>query len=297
MGTQLTSRIVRRLSAGKGLLEGPRYDPALGLVFSDARLGGVHCLRDDGSQVTLVPHRRGIGGIALHADGGFVVSGRNVAYKRDADTHTVVLLDQDPAARRNGFNDLTTDERGRVYVGSLGEVAIDNDKDPGRIPGGVYLIETDGSAREVAAGIRLVNGMALSPDGTRLYVSDSLRPAVLAYDVDAETGDLGEETTFVAFEKGAPDGMALSDDGLVWIALAFTGSVVAHAPDGSLAAWLELPAPMVTSLTFGGPDRSTLFVTTGVEGDDDPADAAIYSAEVPFRGLDVARARTPTTAA
>jgi gluconolactonase len=297
MGAQLTSRVVRRITAGKGLLEGPRYDPALGLVFSDARRGGVHCLRDDGSLITLVHHRRGIGGIALHADGGFVVSGRNVAYKRDADTPTVVLLDQDPAVQRNGFNDLTTDARGRVYVGSLGEVAIDNDKDPDRIPGGVYLIDTDGSARQVAAGISLVNGMALSPDGSRLYVSDSLRPAVLAYDVDAETGDLGEETTFVAFGDGAPDGMALSDDGLVWIALAFTGSVVAHAPDGSLVARLEVPTRMVTSLTFGGPDGSTLFVTTGAEGDEDPADAAIYSADVPFRGLEVARARTPTAAA
>jgi len=296
MGTQLTSDVVRRHTAGKGLLEGPRYDPALGLVFSDARLGGVHCLGDDGSLTTLVPHRRGIGGIALHADGGFVVSGRNVAYKRDADAPTVVLLDQDPAVERNGFNDLTTDAQGRIYVGSLGEVAIDNDKNPGRIPGGVYLIDTDGSARQVAAGISLVNGMGLSPDGSRLYVSDSLRPAVFAYDVDAETGDLGEETTFVAFEDGAPDGMALSDDGLVWVALAFTGSVVAYAPDGSLVARLEIPTRMVTSLTFGGRDASTLFVTTGAESEDDPADAAIYSAEVPFRGLGVARARTPTTA-
>jgi hypothetical protein len=37
MGAQLTSRVVRRITAGKGLLEGSRYDPALALVFSDAR--------------------------------------------------------------------------------------------------------------------------------------------------------------------------------------------------------------------------------------------------------------------
>jgi gluconolactonase len=292
MEAMITSSVVRRHGAGKGLLEAPRYDPALGLVFSDARLGGVHCLRDDGSVRTLIPHRRGIGGIALHADGGFVVSGRNLAYKRDAEAPTEVLLDQDPAVRRNGFNDLTVDHAGRVYVGSVGEVAIDNTDNPDRIPGGVYLVETDGAAREVASGIKLVNGMALSPDGSRLYVSDSMMPAVLAFDVDRETGDLGAPSVFVAFETGAPDGMALSEDGLVWIALAFTGTVVAYAPDGSLAATLAIGDPLVTSLAFGGPDLTTLFVTTGTQGPDDPVDAAIFSAEVPFRGLEVARART-----
>ena len=196
MGAQLTSRVVRRITAGKGLLEGPRYDPALGLVFSDARGGGVHCLRDDGSVTTLLHHRRGIGGIALHARGGFVVSGRNVAYKRDGEAPTVVLLDQDPDVRRNGFNDLTTDVRGRVYVGSLGEVAIDNDSNPDRIPGGVYLIDTDGSARQVADGISLVDGMALSPTARPLCLGLA-RSAVSP--TTRRAGDL--------IVRRAPDGM------------------------------------------------------------------------------------------
>jgi xylono-1,5-lactonase len=293
MPTELVTDVVLRHTAGKGLLEAPRYDDALGLVFSDARQGGIHRLADDGSVDTLVHHRRGIGGIALHERGGFVVGGRNVAYKRDDETPTVELLGQDPDVRRNGFNDLTTDARGRVYVGSLGEVAIDNDKNPGRVPGGIELLDLDGSSRRVADGISLVNGMGLSTDGRRLYVSDSLRPAVLAYDVDPETGDLGPETTFFAFDEGAPDGLALSDDGLVWVALARTGTVVALAPDGTVAARLEVPVPLVTSVAFGGPDRATLFITTGAEGDDDPADAAVYAAAVPYRGLPVPPARVP----
>jgi gluconolactonase len=293
MATDLAIDVVLRHTAGKGLLEAPRYDDALGLVFSDARNGGVHRLADDGNVTTLLHHRRGIGGIALHERGGFVVGGRNVAYKRDDATPTVELLGQDPAVRRNGFNDLTTDARGRVYVGSLGEVAIDNDKNPARVPGGVEVLDLDGSSRRVADGLKLANGMGLSPDGRRLYVSDSLRPAVLAYDVDPQTGDLGAETTFFTFDEGAPDGLALSDDGLVWVALARTGRVVALAPDATVAARLDVPVPLVTSVAFGGRDRTTLFITTGAEGDDDPADAAIYAAEVPYRGLPVPRARVP----
>jgi gluconolactonase len=297
MSTRITTDVVCLHVSGKGLLEAPCWHPDLGLVFSDARFGGVHRLAENGGVETVIPHRKGIGGMALHADGGFVISGRNLAYKRDAEAPTVELLGQDPAVQRNGFNDLTTDPRGRVYVGSVGEVAIDNDKKPDRVPGGLYVVDTDGSARQVAGGISLVNGMRVSPDGARLYVSDSLRPAVLAYDIDPETGELGDESVFVAFDEGAPDGMAMSEDGLVWIALAFTGTVVAYAPDGTLAATVELPVPMVTSVLFGGPDRSTLFVTTGAESDDDPHDAAVYAVEVPYRGLEPTPARTPTAVA
>jgi gluconolactonase len=292
MGTAITAEVVREHAAGKGLLEAPCYDAARGMLFSDARQGGVHCLAQDGTVETVWAHRKGIGGMALHGDGGLVVSGRNVAYRRDQASPTVALLDQDPAVLRNGFNDLTVDATGRVYVGSVGEVAMDSATGGDRIPGGVYVIDTDGSAREVASGISMVNGMGFSPDGTRLYVSDSMRPAVLAFDVDPDTGDLGEPAVFAAFEEGAPDGMAISDDGLVWIALAFTGKVVAYAPDGALAATLAVPDRWVTSVAFGGPDLRTLYVTTAAHGEDDLADAALYSAEVPHRGLPVPLART-----
>lgn len=285
--------VVCRHAGGKGLFEAPCYIAGIGLVFSDARAGGVFVLRDAGDVRPLLAHRRGIGGIAIHEQGGYIVTGRNLAYKRDDLSSTVVLLDQDPAVDRNGFNDLTTDTTGRVYVGFLGEVAIDNDQDPSRLPGGVYLIDLDGSGREVVRGIALVNGMALSPTGTSFYVSDSTAQTVLVYDVDRATGLLGEPSVLAKFDSGAPDGMAVSDDGRIWVALARTGRVHALRPDGSTDYVLELPVPLVTSLAFGGTNGSTLFVTTGAEDDDDPHDAAIFSAELDgVTGLPVCAART-----
>ena len=84
---------MQRLSQGYGLVEGPTVEPDGSLVFSDVVRGGVHRLRPDGSVEVVVEHRRGVGGIALHADGGHVVSGRNVSWKRG--TETVVLLDRE----------------------------------------------------------------------------------------------------------------------------------------------------------------------------------------------------------
>ena len=107
---------MERLASGFGLVEGPTLDPDGSLVFSDVPGGGVHRLRPDGAVEEVIPHRRGIGGIARHADGGYVISGRNVSWKR-ADGETTVLLDREHEGM--SFNDLTADPDGRIYVGSL----------------------------------------------------------------------------------------------------------------------------------------------------------------------------------
>src|SRR5581483_7554310 len=90
------------LLTGYGLIEAPVWD-GTGLVFSDVSNGGLHLLGPDGEVTTVVAHRRGIGGAAPHADGGYVISGRNVAWKSgDA---TSVLFAGDPANPPKGFND------------------------------------------------------------------------------------------------------------------------------------------------------------------------------------------------
>ena len=61
--------MLETLASGYGLLEGPRVDAADNLYFSDIPNGGVYCRSPKGEVTTVVPRRRGVGGIALHADG------------------------------------------------------------------------------------------------------------------------------------------------------------------------------------------------------------------------------------
>lgn len=280
----------------RGLFEGPRYLPGLGLVFADARNGGVLRLGDGGTVEPVVEHRRGIGGLVPHQDGGFVVTGRNVAHKPSTG-ETVVLLDRDFSVHRVGFNDLTTDAMGRVYVGALGVVATEaNLDDPNLPPGSLYLIDTDGSSRIVAEDIRLTNGVAPSPDGRRLYLSDSGRRTVFRFDVDATTGDLGNRQAFLENTDGVPDGIAIAEDGSVWVAHAYAGKVARYAPDSRLIESIGLPVEMVTSLCFGGEDLRTLFIVTGVENADVGGDAFVYALDVDVAGAPVSMAATPTTA-
>src|SRR4030095_483848 len=95
---------MEKLAEGYGLIEGPVWDARRGLLFSDVPNGGVYCLGAGGQVTTVVEHRRGIGGMALHADGGLIVSGRNVAYKGPARPETVPLLDREGGGGLGGVH-------------------------------------------------------------------------------------------------------------------------------------------------------------------------------------------------
>lgn len=281
---------MQKLAEGYGLIEGPVWDPARGLLFSDVILGGVYCLAADGSVSTVFEHRRGIGGMALHEAGGLVVSGRNVAYKPFSGGETVTLLDSNPDHGNVGYNDLTTDSAGRVYAGSLGSSPVFADGRPPS-PGWLHKIDLDGSSEVVARGIELTNGLGFSPDGRTLYHADSRAHTIWHYDV--LEGRLSEKRPFARTSEsdGVPDGLALDQDGRIWVALARGGAVAVYEPDGELRERLVVPLPMATSVCFGGLDLRDLYIVTGSDGAPSERAGSIFRVRVDTPGLPVAPAR------
>lgn len=279
-----TAVIEEPLVRGYGLIEGPVWDEARGLLFSDVLGGGVFCLAADGTVSTVFPHRKGIGGMALHAAGGLVVSGRNISLKPFDGGPTRLILDRDPDAGNVGYNDLTTDAAGRIYAGSLGNSPVfDDDRVPAA--GDLYLIELDGRARKVAEDVRLTNGLGFSPDGRILYHSDTYRRTVFQYAV-ATDGSLGEKRPFHRHAQGLPDGLAVAEDGSVWVALAGGGhGVDVIDPDGSRRMQIRIADPMCTSLCFGGDDLRDVYIVSG--SDDAPSDrhGAIYRYRAEVAGV------------
>lgn len=277
------------LATGYGLVEGPVWDAARGLLFSDVLFGGVYCLDREGRVSTVFEHRRGIGGMALHEAGGLVVSGRNVSFKAFSGGPTQLLLDSDPQADNVGYNDLTTDAAGRVYVGSLGSSPVFEDGRP-PLPGKLHRIDLDGSSQVVAEGIELTNGLGFSPDETRLYHSDSRAQTVWCYDV-LEEGLLSEKRSFAGIDSGSPDGLAVAADGSVWVALAGGSGVAVFESDGRRRRFVEIPLPMVTSVCFGGDDLHDLYVVTGSRGADNERAGSVFRVSVDVPGLPLAVAR------
>jgi sugar lactone lactonase YvrE len=271
---------MERIAAGWYLAEAPVAAPGGRLFFSDALGGGVYRWSPDTAEVeTVLPTRRGIGGMALHADGGLVVSGRDISRLTPAG-ETTPLYSDDSAT---GFNDLTVDAAGRIVAGVLrfrpfaGEDAV---------PGEFIRIEPGNGTTTAIAGVDWVNGCAFSPDGHTFYGCDYHRGLVLAADAH-EDGTFGEPRAVVVSPSGEADGMAVDEDGALWVALGAGGSVGRFRPDGELDLTLEVPAPFVASLCFGGSDRRDLFITTAGNPDDPDAPGGLYLTRSDTPGLEV----------
>ena len=277
---------MEEIASGYGLVEAPVWAEGRGLFFSDVLGGGVFRLGLEGAVTPVIPKRRGVGGMALHAEGGLVVGGRNIAWVGE-DGETRVLLDPGVIEGAIGFNDLTTDQAGRIYVGSLCYRVF---ADPPK-PGFLHVIDLDGSMRTLSDGIMLTNGLGFSPDGERLYHCDARASLVRVYDVEPD-GSVGPWRQFATLGEGhVADGMKVAADGSVWVADARGGRVAVFEPDGDHRMDVAVPLPMVTSLCFAGDDLKDLYVVTGSEGGPQENCGSVFKTRADVAGLPLAPAR------
>jgi sugar lactone lactonase YvrE len=244
---------MEELASGFSLLEGPTVDGEGGVYFSDVLNGGVYRWAAGGVEQVL-SKRRGIGGIVLHADGGLIVTGRDVSHVRDGESRTLLALDG-----VTGFNDLATADDGSVYVGAL---RFHPFKGETPAPGEIWRIGPAGEAAPAGGGVLWANGIGFAPDGRVAYGSDYARRCVLAWDV-GDDGSLSNARTFAEMPAGSADGLAVDVEGGVWVATGDAATIARFSPDGSRDRELEVPAAFVSSLCFGGEDMSDVYITTG----------------------------------
>ena len=267
------------IASGYGLVEGPRTDADNTLYFTDAIDGGVYRRDPDGAVELLVPDRRMVGGLALHADGGLVMTGPNVAHWRDGEAR--ILLEVDGVT---SFNDCHTDRQGRIYVGAIRSDLTDLRAE--KTPGECYRINLDGSVEELYGGIEVSNGIGFSPDGSTMYHVDSTAKGLITHDVDSE-GRVSNRRLIgsPSFIRGIPDGMCVDADGNLWVAHVGGRRVVQLSPMGEELNEIPVPAKAVTSVAFGGPGMADLYIVTADNLDDPAMRGTIFHTKLGVVGL------------
>jgi len=188
------------------------------------------------------------------------------------------------------FNDGRCDRQGRFWAGTM-----HTDMAAAHALGGLYRYETKrGLSGPHQDGLYTQNGLAWSPAGERMYLSDSHPRSrmVWVYDYDRDAGLPGNRRVFVDMNAhaGRPDGAAVDADGCYWTCANDAGAVLRFTPAGVLDRTLALPVKKPSMCAFGGPGLDTLFVTsirparaTDLEGQ--PLAGAVFALNPGVRGL------------
>jgi sugar lactone lactonase YvrE len=229
----IPARLVWRLDAGSGALRHWRAGEMVACMALK-RSGGL-----------VAGMETGVFDLALQGDGGV----------------TATLLAAPPELRPGmRFNDGRCDRQGRFWGGTMS-------MDAARPDGCLYRYDAQHRlSTPFVSDLVTQNGLAWSPDGRTMYLSDSnaARQLIWAFDYDTVDGVPSNRRLFVDMNKhpGRPDGAAMDVDGCYWIAGNDAGCLLRFTPAGKLDRRIDLPVSKPSMATFGGPGLDTLLVTS-----------------------------------
>jgi len=219
------------------------------------------------------------GGFAWHDIAGLAVpdgqppdySGGRIERVDLATGRVTVLYTHCEGRPLRGPNDLVFDRHGGFWFTDHGKT---RERDRDRT--GLFYARADGSSiREVVFPLDAPNGVALSPDGSRLYVAETFTGRVWQWRVTGP-GELAN-----GFRLGAPpgaelliglpglqllDSMAVEASGNLCVATLVTGGITVISPEGVVVEHVPTGDPLTTNLCFGGPDLRTAYVTCSGTG-------------------------------
>jgi len=258
------------------------------ILFCDIPAGRIHAY----SLVDATKQTFELG--ELVASFGVCRSGRLVVALRDR----VVLFDIDtgniealagplgqPATVR--LNDGKVGPDGCFWVGGL-----DYNR-PKTADGALWRITPDGRAERKADGYMTANGLAWSPDGTKMFHTDTRPGRIDLWDFDAATGAIANKRSIVtlADAEGRPDGGATDAEGNYWSAGISAGVMNHFSPAGTLLGRIRMPVPAPTMPCFA---EGWMFVTTLREGRGaaelaaNPTMGGLFRLRAPVQGAPVA---------
>jgi sugar lactone lactonase YvrE len=196
-----------------------------------------------------------LGGFTIQEDGALLLFMARGAVKLWRDGELTTIIDEIPDEVTTRFNDVIADPEGHVFCGTMPTQS--------RL-GRLYRLDPDHTLTKLLDGIGVSNGMGFTPDLRHLYYTDSPTRNIYFFDYDRATGDISNRRVFVQTPEGegVPDGMTVDADGYVWSARWDGGVLVRYTPDGVEERRIAFPARKVSSVTFGGPDYTDIYVTT-----------------------------------
>jgi gluconolactonase len=262
--------MVKQLATGYAFTEGPVYDGAGGVLFTNLIFSNqfssdiVRYNIGTGVATVVDPNSDGANGLFLD-NTGQVVSCDQATHRvtrraaADITNNSEVLASSWNGQGFNSPNDLVIDAAGGIYFTDPDYNGV------GKLEG-VYYRNTAGVVSRILSGFSRPNGIILSPGGETLYLALEAEKRIMAYDV-GPGGAISNQRQFKSTSTDAagnphsghgPDGLGMDAAGNLYAAV--QNEIWAWSPSGQLL--FELPVPQdPTNVAFGGADGRTLFIT------------------------------------
>jgi gluconolactonase len=276
-----------------GATEGPAWENG-SLYFTDGK--HINCLGPDGN--TRVFRNNASNGLLFDRDGRLVAcetKNRRVT-RTEKNGSITVLADRYRGGRFNSPNDLCVNSKGHIYFtdpryGSREGMEIIEEKNgveerrvsKSEMVEGVYRIDSENRVTRIRCdGAERPNGILISPDDRFLLIADNNNNArggsrkLLRYELDGD-GQVRTGTRTVLFDwkdGRGPDGIKMDPEGRIYVAAGtnkstdfettrFKAGCYILSPDGRLIDFIPTSPDECCNCAFGGPDRKTLFITSG----------------------------------
>lgn len=265
--------VIEKLADGFGFAEGPVWVEQGGpfLLFSDIPGNRIVKWTPDGEVTDFLSpvyegdyeqgRLVGSNGITLDPDGLIVFTEHfNGRISRvDADGNRSVLVDAYEGQRLNSPNDLAYSADGSLYFTDP-PYGLPQPEDKELDVNGIYRLSPEGTLTRLADQPG-PNGIAFSPDESRLYVADSTSRLWMVYEV-AEDGTLNEGEVLLDASDveapGAPDGLKVDERGNLWAT--GPGGVWVVSPDGRHLGTIK-PEEVPANVAWGDADGRALYMT------------------------------------
>jgi gluconolactonase len=247
---------LEKVATGLTFAEGPAWSPAGFLIFSDIPENKLLQFAPGERASVFRENSNGANGNRFDPQGRLYTceSHSRRVTRTDKKGKLEVIAERWQGKRFNAPNDIAIRKEGDVY---FTDPAFGNQQDTRELDFfGVYHVSRKGELEVIAKPKGRPNGIALAPDGRRLYVSNSDERNVRVYDLD-KNGSASNERTLISGIEGVPDGICVDEKGDLYVAAKRMEVFTAEGKPLGQIPLDETPS----NCTFGDPDLGSLYIT------------------------------------